>query len=180
MADAQTQVDLFDLHESMLNAIKEAFPVLQTVECYRDDRTTKVTMPAALLELTEMEADPAQDPGTEQLAVTARFELRFILGFRSRESKLQARALSAAFAAHLRKNPRWPGIPSGPAEVIGCYRDEFDPELDQYEVWRVEWAHTLHLGDSTWDPEGITPTTVTLIRDNGEPPSADDYFQVTT
>jgi hypothetical protein len=162
MANAQTEVCLEELHAAMLDTIKSAFPTLQTVEAYRDDRTTSLTTPACLLELTEMEATPEQDPGTEQLAVVARFEARFILGFRTQEVQLQARALAAAFAAYLRKNPRWPGVVTGPAEVIGCYRDEFDPELDKYEVWRVEWAHVLHLGETVWKAEGIIPTTVFL------------------
>jgi hypothetical protein len=179
MANAQTEVCLVELHAAMLDAIKAAFPDLQTVECYRDDRVTKVTTPACMLELTEMEAAEAQDPGTEQLAVVARFEARFILGFRTREAQLEARNLAAAFAAYLRKHPRWPGVVTGPAEVIGCYRDEFDPELDQYEVWRVEWAHVLHLGESVWAPEGITPTTVFLgVSPDTGAENLDKYVQI--
>lgn len=178
MANAETEIGLTDLHSVMLDTIKAAFPGLQTVESYRNERTTKVTTPACLLELTEMEAAPEQDPGTEQLAVSARFEARFILGFRTREVQLQARELAAAFAAYLRKHPRWPGVVTGPAEVIGCYRDEFDPELDQYEVWRVEWAHVLHLGASTWAPEGITPTTVLLGNTRDGVGTEDKYVQV--
>jgi hypothetical protein len=127
-----------------------------------------------------MEAAEAQDPGTEQIALVARFEARFILGFRTHEAQLEARKLAGAFAAYLRKHPRWPGVVTGPAEVIGCYRDEFDPELDQFEVWRVEWAHVIHLGgESVWAPEGITPTTVYLgVTPDIGPENLDKYVQI--
>lgn len=164
MANANTEVCIIKLHEVMLDTIKAQFPALQTVEAYReeDDRTTPVVTPACLLEMDEMETADGLDPGTEQIALTARFAARFILGMRTKDVKLQTRKLAGAFAAYLRKNPRWPGVVTSPAEVIGCYPDAFDPRLDQFEVWRVEWAHVLHIGDSVWKPEGLAPTTVFL------------------
>jgi hypothetical protein len=172
MANAKTEVCLNELHAAMLAAIKQAFPLLGTVECYREetDRTTPITTPACLLELTEMDAAPDQDPGTEQIAMVARFTARFVLGFRTREAKLEARRLAAAFASYLRKNPRWRGVVTGPAEVIGCGPDDFDPRLHQYEVWSVEWAHVLHFGESVWEPCGLTPTTVYLAHVSVEGP----------
>lgn len=160
MADADTQVDLEQLHDVMAASIATAFPALQTVEFYREDRKTPVTAPACLLELVELETAGAEpDPGTEQLAVYARFEAQLIIGFRTPKAKLEARRLAASLAAflHLR---RWPGVVTGPGEVVGCYRDEFDPGLDQFEVWRVEWSHLVHLGESVWAGDGIIPTRV--------------------
>jgi hypothetical protein len=177
---AKTEVCLRQLQAAMLDGIKAAFPALQTVEASReeDDRTTPVRTPACLLESDEMEPDEL-DPGTEQAALETRFAARFIVGFRTREAKLEARVLCGKFSAFLRKNPRWPGVVTGPAKLIGCYKDEFDPRLDQYEVWRVEWSHVLHFGESVWSPEGLVPTTVYLgISPDIGPGNEDKYVQI--
>ena len=79
MANAYTEVSLAALHQAIAADITAAFPQLVTVEFYReteDDGRTLPPMPACLLELTEFEAAPDLDPGTEQLAVTARFNPR--------------------------------------------------------------------------------------------------------
>lgn len=161
--NANTNLDLAALHEAIVADIKAAFPALQTVEFYREERKG-IPLPAVLLELTEMEGQPDVDPGTEQLAVAARFEAEIIMGFRTPNVKLEIRKFAGAFAAWLRlrrwTNPADPAkkLPTGPAEVIGCFRDDFNPELDKYEVWRVEWSQILHLGDTVWTNEGTIPT----------------------
>lgn len=158
MANANTVTTLDAVHEGIVAAIKAQFPDLRTVEAYRLDRNN-LPVPACLIEMTEM--DPAElDPGTEQQAVNARFEAKLVIGFRQglKNPKLEIRKLAAAIAAFIRLQ-RW-GCPIGPAEFIGAYPDDFDPELDQFEVWRVEWRQIIHLGDSVWNDWNA-----------GEPPS---------
>lgn len=159
MANANTVTTLDAVHAGIVTAIQAQFPDLATVEAYRLDRKS-LPIPACLIELTELDAAPEIDPGTEQLAVNARFEARFVIGFRQgmKNPKLEVRKLAAAFAAFARLK-RW-GCPIGPAEVIGCYQDDFDPELDQYECWRVEWQQVIHLGNTVWTDEGEVPTQV--------------------
>jgi hypothetical protein len=107
-----------------------------------------------------MENAPDEDPGTGQLAMDCRFEAEIILGFRTPEVKLAARKLAAAMAVWL-KWRHWPDIIGGGAEIIGCYPDQFNPKLDQYEVWRVEWHQIVHLGENELaDIGGVIPTTV--------------------
>lgn len=157
MANANTVTTLDAVHSGIVAAIKAQFPDLKIVEAYRLDRKN-LPVPACLVELTEMDAAPDVDPGTEQLAVNARFEATFVIGFRQggKNPKLEVRKLAASFAAFARLQ-RW-GCPIGPAEVIGAYQDDFDPELDQYECWRVEWQQVIHLGDTVWKDEGEVPT----------------------
>lgn len=154
--DANTEVTLDDVHAGILAAISERFPEFRTVEAYRQDRRTPAT-PAFLLELCEME--PADDPGTDQLAVMAKFEALLILDFKQPglNAKLEIRRLAAAVSAFIRLH-RW-GCPIGAAEFLGAYPDDFTPELDQFEVWRVEWQQVIYLGESVWQP-GTRPTTV--------------------
>ncbi|MNT22077.1 hypothetical protein D3C72_1574490 [compost metagenome] len=50
-------------------------------------------------------------------------------------------------------------LPTGPVQLVGCYKDDFEPELDQYEVWRIEWHQVMHLGVSVFagETDGVTP-----------------------
>lgn len=169
--NANTNLDLAVLHDSIVADIKAQFPDLVTVEFYRaeegqgEDARKTLPVPACLLELSEMPADPDRDPGTEQLAVTATFEARLIIdSLKTHNAKLSVRILAAAFSAWLRLR-RWdnaalPGkkLPTGPAYVMGAYPDDFSPELDRYEVWRVEWQQEIHLGSTVWTDEGETPS----------------------
>lgn len=162
MADTITECDLTLLFRTMETTIAAAFPAFQLVAFDNEERE-RLDLPCCLLDCAEMDSDnDAADPGTEQQAMTARFEARLVLGFRTPHAKLEARLVATAFAAFLRKQLRWSPARSGPARVIGCYRDEFDPRLDQYEVWRVEWTHVLHFGKSVWEGEGIVPSRVFL------------------
>lgn len=170
MANPNTAVDLAKLHAAITQEIKAAFPTLKVVEFYREehdrDPVDSASTPACLLELSELDPTGVDDPGTEQLTVTARFSARVIIGFRTPRAKLEIRRLAGALAVFLR-NKRWglttdgvtERIPSGPATVVAIMPDEFSPELDRYEVWSVEWAQTLDLGESVWLDTGLSPDT---------------------
>lgn len=192
MANANTEVDLGVLHSAIVADIAAQFPQLVTVEFYRDDRKS-LPVPACLLELTELEAMPDEDPGTEQLAVMAKFEAELIIGFREVDgvrAKQSIRVLAAALSAWMRKrrwtNPADPTkkLPTGAVEVIGAYQDDFsvmgrqrDQDLPQFEVWRVEWQQIIHLGNTVWTDEGTQPTDVYVQENlNGQP--AGDYEEI--
>jgi hypothetical protein len=177
MSNANTETTLDAVHSGIVAAISAHFPDLATVEFYRLDRKV-LHVPACILELTSMERFKDPDPGTEQLAVMAQFEAKFVISFRqgAANPKLEARKLAAAFAAFA-KFRRW-GCPIGPAEILGIYPDDFDPELDQFEVWRVEWEQIIHLGESVWNaPPDWVPTEVYLgFAPNIGPDHVDDYI----
>ncbi len=162
MANANTEINIDQLHQVIETAISTQFPTLVTVEFDSDERTLPA-MPACLLEISEAERFEEQDPGTGQLPVTLRFAARLAIGFRTPNAKREIKKLAFAFAAwlHLR-TWRAQGCPSGPAQVVGAYRDDFSPELDQFMVWRVEWAQEIHLGQTVWT-DG-TPITDFAVR----------------
>lgn len=187
--NANTEVDLATLHEAIVADIKAQFPQLVTVEFYREDRKD-LPKPACLLELSELEALEDEDPGTEQLAVLAKFEAELIIGFRTPQAKQSIRLLAAALAAWLRKR-RWtnysgttPKLPTGPCQVIGAYQDDFniigrshDNGLEQFEVWRVEWQQIIHLGKTVWTDEGVVPANV-FVQPHLRGNPGDGYDQV--
>lgn len=169
---ANTNIDLAVLHQAIVADFKAQFPNLVTVEFYREDRDT-LPLPAALLELTELDAIPEDDPGTGQLAVMAKFEVELVIGFRTPEAKQSIRILAAAIAAWLRMrrwtNPADPTrkLPTGEAQVIGAFQDDFsvigrsqNRPLEQFEVWRVEWQQRVHLGKTVWTEGGTLPSSV--------------------
>lgn len=160
MSDPNAFLDLDALHDAIVADIKAQFPDLVTVEFYRTEERHNLPVPAVLLDLCEFENETDLDVGTDQLAVSARFEAQIIFGFKSPNVKMEIRKFTAAFAAWLRLR-RWTGISTDAAQVISCHPDEFDPRLDEYEVWCVEWTQGLYLGNSVWeDNSGALPNTV--------------------
>lgn len=159
MSDPNAFLDLDALHDAIVLAIKTQFPDLVTVEFYRTDERKGPQLPAVLLDLCEFESEPDLDDGTEQLAVSARFEAQIIFGFKSPKVKREIRKFAAAFAAWMRLR-RWTGISTDAAMVTSCHPDEFDPRLDEYEVWCVEWTQGLYLGNNVWTNGGALPTDV--------------------
>lgn len=173
MADANTEIDLDEVHQAIIDTIQVQFPDLKTVTDYHEDRK-KFPLPACFIELTELtQAD--MDPGTDQLALLARWEARVIIGFRTQTAKRNIRKLVTSLAAFIRLQ-RW-GKPVGPAEIIGCFPDDFNPGLDQYEVWRVEWTQVIHFGSSIWTNDGQLPTDI-LVAFSPNTGQEEDYLPV--
>lgn len=156
MAD---NLDLDALHEAILDKIREKFPDLLTVEDYDADRK-KLTVPAVLLELVDMEASPDDDGGSGQLPVVSKWAARVVFGFEQENVKREVRKLAGALGVFVHKN-RW-GQPVSPATVTIIGPDAFDPDFDRFEVWAVEWDQKLDLGENVWTGEGVTPDVVKI------------------
>lgn len=162
--NANTEITLDQFYAAVTADIKAAFPAYVTVEFDREDRET-IPLPAILLEIKDFEDASDKDPGTGQWSTNARVEAYVILNFRTDAVKLEVRKAATALAVWLRlrhfSNPDAPGkaLPTGPVELIGARKDDFEPELDQYEVWCVDWNQNLQLGISVYDGEtdGTTP-----------------------
>lgn len=167
--DVNDGTDLAALHAAIVSVSATAFPGVH-FEFYREDRANLPlgdgqgeNPPKAyvLLELSEMDAGE-NDPGTEQQAMRAKFEAEVVLKALQPDAKVKVRALAGAFAAFLRKQLRFnpADVLQGQAMVVGCYKDDFSPELDNYEVWRVEWVQEVWLGEGVWRNDGTRPTQV--------------------
>lgn len=179
-------LDLDILQTAITSDIAATFPELKTVEFYAEYRQG-MQLPACLLELTEWQDFTDPDPGTEQLSVVARFEAHLIIdGVKTKQAKHSIRKLAAALSLFLRLR-RWNDvensgkkIPTGPAEFLGAYHDQFNPALDQFECWRVEWQQIIHLGSNVWGDDGAIPQRVFVgIAPNIGFGHEDDYIEVT-
>lgn len=156
MAD---NLDLDALHEAILERIRDQFPALLTVEDYDADRK-KLTAPAVLLELVDMEAAPDDDGGSGQLPVVSKWAARVVFGFEQANAKREVRKLAGALGAFVHQN-RW-GEQVGPAAVTIIGPDAFDPDFDRFEVWAVEWDQKIDLGENVWTGEGVVPGVVKI------------------
>jgi hypothetical protein len=94
--------------------------------------------------------EPGKDPGTEELALRARFEARVVVDGTVENSSIVVRSLAAEVARVVSKNT-WNVKNIAPGEFLSAEVDNFRPELDAYLVWLVEWTHELHLGKSIWE-----------------------------
>ncbi|RDD34350.1 hypothetical protein Wcon_01581 [Wolbachia endosymbiont of Cylisticus convexus] len=104
--------------------------------------------------------EQGKDPGTEELALKARFEARIVIDSTIENAAIIIRTLAAEVARVVNKNT-WNVKNVSPGEFISG-GDDFRPELDAYLVWLVEWVHELHLGESFWLEEKIKPHTINV------------------
>lgn len=148
-----------DLHAAIETKIKAKLPWLKTVDYYRENREPpkRAEMPALFFELVETEAAERDNPGTGQLAQNALFEAYLFIDYKQagKKAKLEIRERATEFALMLHQN-RW-GVPCEAACAIAMHPDETDPDLDQYEIFRIEWQQVIYLGADEWAETGNTP-----------------------
>ncbi|NGZ19976.1 MULTISPECIES: hypothetical protein [unclassified Wolbachia] len=150
-----------DLHNAICTTLKREIPAIQTCEIYPSIRK-KLLAPALFVELVSLES--GKDPGTEELALKARFEARIVIDSTIENAAIIVRTLAAEVAKVVNKNT-WNVENIFPAEFLSAEPDGFRPELDAYLVWMVDWSHQLHLGKSIWTENKIKPHTI-IIEEN--------------
>jgi len=143
-----------DLHNAICTTLKREIPEIQTCAAIRKD----LVAPAVFIELASLE--PGKDPGTEELALRARFEARIVIDSTIEDAPIIVRSLAAKVAKVVNKNT-W-NMNISPAEFLSGESDGFKPELDAYCVWLIEWIHELHVGQSIWKEEKIKPHIIEI------------------
>ncbi|BET31257.1 MULTISPECIES: hypothetical protein [Wolbachia] len=146
-----------DLHNAICTTLKREISSIQTCEIYPAIRKELVA-PALFVELVSLES--GKDPGTEELALRARFEARIVVDGTVEDSSLVVRSLAAEVARVVNKNTWEKNV--SPAEFLSAEPDGLRPELDAYLVWMVDWSHQLHLGKSVWEEGKIKPHKIAV------------------
>ncbi|PBQ25203.1 MULTISPECIES: hypothetical protein [Wolbachia] len=147
-----------DLHQAICSTLKEEIPAIQTCEIYPAIRK-ELLAPAVFVELSSLEK--GHDPGTEELALKARFEARIVIDSTIENASIMVRTLAAEVARVVNKNT-WNVKNVSPGEFISGGGDDFRPELDAYLVWMVEWVHTIHVGRSIWKEGKFMPHKIEI------------------
>jgi len=146
-----------DLHQAICTTLKEEIPAIQTCEVYPAERR-EIIAPAVFIELVSLE--PGKDPGTDELALRARFEARIVVDAMVEDSSIVVRSLAAEVARVVNKNT-WKTEKISPGEFISAEVDEFEPGLNAYQVLVVGWVHEVHVGKSIFSA-GITPHIIEI------------------
>ena len=171
MADAIEGINIADLHNNIVKKLAEQFKDdFKLIEFYRSENERKPLkvseLPALLLELPDFELDLESDAGTEQLPLIARFEVRIVVDAMEKEQanpifmKVKVRGLATKLAQYLFKNKRFHGLKTGALVLSDITEDAFYPALDRYDVWRIDFEIPIHVGESIWTSEGVTPTAL--------------------
>lgn len=110
------------LHEAICKTLKEEIPAIQTCEVYPAIRK-ELLAPAVFVELVSLE--PGKDPGTEELALRARFEARVVVDGTVEDSQVVVRSLAAEVARVVNKNT-WGVENISPGEFLSAEVDNFN------------------------------------------------------
>ncbi|MCM1002682.1 hypothetical protein DM84_05735, partial [Wolbachia pipientis] len=90
-----------DLHNAICTTLKKEISVIQTCEVYPAMRKELIA-PAVFVELSSFEK--GHDPGTEELALKARFEARIVIDSTVENAPIIVRTLAAEVARVVNKN----------------------------------------------------------------------------
>ena len=139
-------VDLIDRIVSLISE-KDIFPELKAVDKYMKIGKG-LSLPVCSVETGDFDIET--DPGTEQLHVAARFEVRVIVGPEAENAQEKVRALAVRIATHIFKMERL-NENAGPWEIIDIEEDVFRPDLSSFLVWLVTVRVPVYNGKSVFE-----------------------------
>lgn len=167
-------VDLGDALDTVVAALAGKFPTFKTVAA-EDESRKELEVPALIVQFSEIEPDPDRDPHTGQFPARLRVEARIVMGHRTAKVRREVIKAAGAVATFVHNNRL--GVPWGAGVVVAVEPDEFAPVVETHDVWLIEWAHTVDLGDSYFVDDGVTPTEVlTSWSPNVGPDHEGDYL----
>lgn len=169
-------VDLKELHDAINARLTEAFPGVSIFTNY--ERFQKlVPTPAILVELVEMPRNQDDgDTGTGQFHFDLNFEARCVCKNIDGAGTVAVRKLAIALAGYIHdtkwgmKVPDDPNQteleiqPVSPAYVNGAFEDVWEPDIDTYEAFRVEWSHSAYVGVDAFLGGDFVPVTLNIIE----------------
>ena len=150
-------IDLGAALDKIVAELGVQFSTFMTVAA-EDESRTKLEVPAIIVQLSELEPDPDGDPLTGQFPCLVHVEARIILGYRTPKVRREVIKAAGALATFVHNNRL--GIGWGAATVLAVEPDEFAPQADQFDIWRVEWVHRADIGESYFVDTGVTPTQI--------------------
>ena len=167
-------LDLGAALDTVIATLAAEFDTFRTVAAEDEDRK-KLAVPAIIVQMSELEPDPDKDPHTGQFPCLVRLEARIVMGHRTPKVRREVVKAAGAVAAFVHSNRL--GVAWGAAMVIAVDPDEFAPQADRFDIWRVEWVHAADIGPSYFVDEGVTPSEVlTSWAPEIGPDHEDDYI----
>lgn len=167
------QIQISQYEDAIASKIRERFPVFNTVKAFPEERLLNdIVLPACVFEITELEAAPTHDGGSGQTPVDVRVEMHLLFSFKTPNIKRMLPAIAANVLSFMHLQ-HW-GLRCEPCQILGASPDTYDPALEQFALWRIEFHQVLDLGDSVWatDPGWHPPTQVFIT---GTQPMVDGH-----
>jgi len=152
----------------MLSAIHTAIvdrltPDLPGVTCATYPKLTrKIDIPAALVELDEIEPE---NFGVDEFGIAARFIVYCIIDHTTVDAELVVRNLAMKVAARVWQEEDF-GVDAvrSKVEIIRIGDDSLNPDLEGYLVWSVEFEVGLAVGETEWSNNPVAGVDVTTIE----------------
>lgn len=157
MNDDSSPLSSFTAFHNAIEAALNAIPNVREVALYDANELDKVTTPAILIELGEM--DPADTRTGGRLAVNMDMRLHCILSVKTPQVQMEVRNFAAVVMSVIHRNrfglagaAEWP-------QRLSAFPGMFKPDEKGYESWVVNWTQTVHLG-AVWEDKDFLPTDV--------------------
>jgi hypothetical protein len=150
-------IDLGLALDTIVAQLGAAFATFKTVAA-EDEARTKLAVPAIIVQISELEPDLEKDAHTGQFPCLVRLEARVVMGHRTPKVRREVAKAAGAIAAFVHNNRL--GVAWGGATVLSVEPDEFAPQADNFDIWRIEWAHSADIGQSYFVDDGVTPREI--------------------
>lgn len=156
--------DLTSIHEAMVKAIKEAFPMVKTVDAYDVTRKGTIMTPAILLEALEMK--PGRRVTGSRTPLTVEFYAHCVLSVKTENVALQVRNFAASLLQTIDGNTWGLGDFAERPTSLSAFPGVFNPDEKGFESWVVGWEQTVHLGE-VWKEADFLPHDVVIGGGDG-------------
>ncbi len=167
---------LDDYHDAVIEKISTDMPWLTSVDNY-PEQLGKLDTPCAFFGVVDW--DRASDQRmTGELSIELSCQLLIVFG---QEGEVSSKAVrNASMFASIKIDENRFGLNAEPAQFVSAEPWAFDPDLDQYVVWAVNFRHEIEVGEDQFDlvPDFL-PTDVNVAQapKNGAD-HLDDYEQL--
>lgn len=168
-------ISLIDYADTLAGALRDKLPEVPTISADRPARGQRsLKLPAVYLEIEDFTS--LLEAGDTRLLTDVRWLAHCLVDPNEARAELVLRAFCARVAVALHEIRR-PVPGHGHIRLIQASEDPFQPRVDGYLTWAVEFGIEIALGEL--EPPGTRPTTVML----GQAPAigtghADDYEQI--
>lgn len=169
-------VHLDSYHAAVSDHIAAELPWLKSVDDY-PEQFEKLSTPCAFFGVVDW--DRAEDQRmTGELSVVLSCQLLVVFGQAGQVSSKAVR--NAAMAMSVKIDEQRFGLEVDPAQFVSAAPWAFDPDLDQYVVWAVNFVHQIEVGEDQFDlvPDFLpSQVNVGQVPKNGAD-NLDEYEQV--
>lgn len=152
--------DLTSLHTAIIDRLSADFSAT-TVAAYPDLKR-KITLPAVLVDLDEFDI---ADFGEDALGLNVRFTVYCVADPAVANAEMTVRNLAVTMALRIYQEKDFGYDVNTGAEIIRVSPDDFNPDLQGYLVWSVEFVIGITVGQEAYstDPaDGIHVTEMTI------------------